>query len=287
VADSGSWLGGSAALAVLSFDVDAESVVLAEDARHAANPMLMSHQAYGPEVGMPRLLSLLAEYGAPATFFVPGLTAELHPGVVEAILEAGHEVAHHSFSHRSPVGLDEAEERRELERGLEVLERFGVRPEGYRTPSWEPSWQTAALVAEYGLGYDSSLAGDDRPYVLETGSGELIELPVSWWLDDWQQTAYLPPLARNQTRPAAAVLELWTGELDAYAQHGCLYVLTCHPFLTGRPGRVEIVRGLIEHVLGRGDVELVEARRAAERARADGSISRRKHEPLDLEARPW
>ena len=196
----------------------------------------------------------------PATFFVPGLTAELHPAVVEAILEAGHEVGHHSFSHRSPVGLDDAEERRELERGLVVLERFGVRPEGYRTPSWEPSWRTAALVAEYGLGYDSSLAGDDRPYVLETGSGELIELPVSWWLDDWQQTAYLPPLARNQTRPASAVLELWAEELDAYARHGSLYVLTCHPFLTGRPGRAEIVRGLIEHALARGDVELVEAR---------------------------
>ena len=271
------------ALAVLTFDVDAESVVLADDARHADNPMLMSHQAYGPEVGVPRLLSLLAEYGAPATFFVPGLTAELHPAVVERILEAGHEIAHHSFTHRSPLVLSEAEERRELERGLEALERFGVRPEGYRTPSWEPSWRTCALVAEYGLGYDSSLADDDRPYVLETASGELVELPVSWWLDDWQQTAYLPPLARNQTRPASSVLELWTGELDAYARQGCLYMLTCHPFLTGRPGRAEIVRGLIEYALGREDVELVEAREAARRARGDGSLPRRRHEPLELE----
>jgi hypothetical protein len=119
--------------------------------------------------------------------------------------------------------------------------------------------------------------------MLETGSGDLVELPVSWWLDDWQQTAYLPPLARNQTRPAAAVLELWTDELDAYARHGSLYVLTCHPFLTGRPGRVEIVRGLIEHALARGDVELVEARRAAEQASAEDSLPRRKHEPLELE----
>jgi peptidoglycan/xylan/chitin deacetylase (PgdA/CDA1 family) len=271
------------ALAVLTFDVDAESVVLAEDARHADNPMLMSHQAYGPEVGVPRLLSLLAEFGAPATFFVPGLTADLHPAVVERILEAGHEIGHHSYSHRSPLALDEAEERRELERGLEALERFGVQPAGYRTPSWEPSWRTCALVAEYGLAYDSSLAGDDRPYVLETGSGPLVELPVSWWLDDWQQTAYLPPLARNQTLTASTVLELWSGELDAYAKHGCLYVLTCHPFLSGRPGRVEIVRGLIEHALARGDVELVEARQAAERARADESLPSRKHEPPELE----
>jgi len=106
------------ALAVLTFDVDAESVVLAEDARHADNPMLMSHQAYGPEVGVPRLLSLLAEYGVAATFFVPGLTVELHPAVVERILESGHEIGHHSFTHRSPLVLNEAEERRELERGL-------------------------------------------------------------------------------------------------------------------------------------------------------------------------
>jgi peptidoglycan/xylan/chitin deacetylase (PgdA/CDA1 family) len=278
-----SWLGESAAVAVLSFDVDAESVVLAEDARHAANPMLMSHQAYGPEVGVPRLLGLLAEYGVPGTFFVPGLTAELHPGAVQAILEAGHEVGHHSFSHRSPVGLTEDEERRELERGLAALERFGVRPDGYRAPSWEPSWRTAALVAEYRLTYDSSLADDDRPYVLQTASGELVELPVSWWLDDWQQTAYLPPLARNQTRPAASVVELWAGELDAYARCGGLYVLTCHPFLSGRPGRAEAVRGLIEHALARSDVELLKARQVVERARADESLAQRQHEPLSLE----
>jgi peptidoglycan/xylan/chitin deacetylase (PgdA/CDA1 family) len=271
------------AIAVLTFDVDAESVVLAEDARHAENASLMSHQAYGPAVGVPRLLALLAEYGAPATFFVPGLTADLHPAVVERILEAGHEVGHHSYSHRSPIALSEDEERRELERGLAALERFGVRPEGYRTPSWEPSWRTQALVAEYGLAYDSSLADDDRPYVLETGSGDLVELPISWWLDDWQQSAYLPPLARNQTRPAGAIVELWAGELDAYAKAGALFVLTCHPFLSGRPGRAETVRGVIEHALGRGDVELLEAREVARRARADESLARRRHEPLDLE----
>ena len=278
-----SWLGESAAIAVLSFDVDAESVVLAEDSRHAANAMLMSHQAYGPTVGVPRILDLLAEHGVAATFFVPGLTAERYPAVVERIVATGHEVGHHSFTHRSPVSQSEDEERRELERGLAALERVGVKPEGYRAPSWEPSWRTAALVAEYGLSYDSSLADDDRPYVLETGSGELIELPVSWWLDDWQQTAYLPPVARNQTRSAREVLELWAGELDSYARHSSLFVLTCHPFLSGRPGRVEILRGLIEHGLGRGDVEFLEGRQVAERARADGALARRPLEPLDLE----
>ena len=273
-----------AATAVLSFDVDAETVILVEGRRYADNPTMMSHQAYGPTVGVPRIIALLAEYGVPATFFVPGYTADRYPGTVERILEAGYEVGHHSYTHHSPLNQTEDEERRDFERALEALDRHGVKPEGFRTPSWEPSWRTHALLAEYGLAYDSSLADDDKPYLLETEAGELVELPISWWLDDWQQTAYLPPIARNQTRSLHEVAELWTTELDAYARHGCLWVLTCHPFLTGRPGRVEIVRELIEHGQERGDVEFVDARTAAARARADASIARRRHERLEVDA---
>jgi peptidoglycan-N-acetylglucosamine deacetylase len=271
------------ATAVLSFDVDAETVILVEGRRYAENPTMMSHQAYGPTVGVPRILSLLAEYGVPATFFVPGYTADRYPGAVERILEAGQEVAHHSHTHHSPLNQSDDEERRDFERALEALGRHGVKPEGYRTPSWEPSWRTHALLAEYGLAYDSSLADDDRAYLLETDAGELVELPISWWLDDWQQTAYLPPIARNQTRSLHEVAELWTTELDAYARHDCLFVLTCHPFLTGRPGRVEIVRELIEHGQERGDVEFLDGRTAAARARESAATTRRRHEPLEVD----
>src|ERR1700748_58040 len=97
------WRNGHAAVAVLSFDVDAESAILAAGRRYADHAMVMTHQAFGPRVGVPRILALLAEYGLPATFFVPGLTAERYPQTVADILEAGHEVAHHSWSHRSPV----------------------------------------------------------------------------------------------------------------------------------------------------------------------------------------
>jgi peptidoglycan/xylan/chitin deacetylase (PgdA/CDA1 family) len=272
-----------AATVVLTFDVDAESVILAEGRRYSENPTMMSHQAYGPTIGVPRILDLLAEYAVPATFFVPGYTADRYPGTVERILGAGHEIAHHSYTHHSPLNQSGDEERRDFERALQALERHGAKPEGYRTPSWEPSWRTHGLVAEYGLGYDSSLADDDRAYILETHRGDLVELPISWWLDDWQQTAYLPPIARNQTRSQHEVAELWTTELDAYARYGCLFVLTCHPFLTGRPGRVEIVRDLIEHGLERGDVEFLDGRTVAARAREDAETTRRRLEPLEVD----
>ena len=65
--------------AILSFDVDAETPILVEGRHHAGNAGVMSHQAYGPLVGVPRILDLLAEYSLPATFFVPGLTARDKP----------------------------------------------------------------------------------------------------------------------------------------------------------------------------------------------------------------
>jgi peptidoglycan/xylan/chitin deacetylase (PgdA/CDA1 family) len=272
-------------IACLSFDVDAESPILAAGREHALNLGVISHQRYGPHVGLPRILDLLAEYELPATFFVPGMTADRHPEAVGQILAAGHEVGHHSYAHVAPIDQTEAEERRDFERALAALARLVVEPQGYRCPGWEPAFRTPALLAEYGMTYDSSLFDDDRPYVLETGAGDLVELPVSWELDDWEQYAYLPrpPLGVNIESPAK-VLDLWRGELDAMARHGCLFMLTNHPFLSGRPGRVETLRKLIEHALGRGDVAFATAGQVAARAREDPNLTTRPLRPVEVDA---
>jgi peptidoglycan/xylan/chitin deacetylase (PgdA/CDA1 family) len=243
-------------LALLTFDVDAESAVLAHGRRYAEHAMVMTHQAFGPRVGVPRILRLLAEYSLPATFFVPGLTAERYPQTVAAILDAGHEVGHHSWSHRSAVDLDPEEERADFERALTVLQGLGADVRGHRAASWEASWRTPSLVAEHGLLYDSSLMDSDSPYVLETDKGDIVELPPFWGLDDWEQYAYLPrpDIGRVITSPLA-VAQLWIHELDAMRSHGGLFVLTCHPFLTGRAGRIEALRSLIEAAIARSDVE--------------------------------
>jgi len=278
------WLGESRAVAVLSFDVDAESPILANDRRYADHAMVMTHQAYGPLVGVPRLIELLAEYGLPATFFVPGLTAERYPAVVERIVEAGHEVGHHSHSHRSPVDLSDGEERADFERALAALDAVGVRPLGHRAAMWEASWRTPGLVAEYGLRYDSSLMDSDRPYRLEVGDRTIAELPPHWSLDDWEQYAFLPrPEVGSVIESPAKVLELWRAELDAMRRYGCLFMLTCHPFLSGRPSRVEALRALIEHGLGCGDVEFASASAVAERALADSGLPGRALEPVTVD----
>lgn len=260
------WRNGAAAVAVLSFDVDAESPILAAGRGYADHAMVMTHQAFGPRVGVPRLLALLADYGLRATFFVPGLTAERYPEMVAAVVEAGHEVGHHSHSHRSAVDLGEAGEREDFERALAALDAVGVRPRGHRAALWEASWRTPALVAEHGLAYDSSLMDADTPYRLRTPAGEIAELPPHWGLDDWEQYAFLPrPDIGGVIQSPLHVAAMWIHELDAMRRHGSLFLLTCHPFLSGRAGRSEALRMVIEAALERGDVEFATCEEVAAR----------------------
>ncbi len=278
------WRSASAAVAVLSFDVDAESPILAAGSRYARHAMAMTHQAFGPLHGVPRLLGLLAEYHLTATFFVPGLTADRYPQMVAAVLEHGHEIAHHSYSHRNPTDLTADEERRDFERALEALERLGVRPRGHRAALWEATWQTPGLVAEYGLEYDSSLMDADIPYVLETPTGTIAELPPHWSLDDWEQYAYLPePNIGSVIQSPPHVAEMWVHELDAMRRHGCCFLLTCHPFLSGRAGRTEALRRVIEAALDRGDVEFATCAELARRVRSDSDALHRTLTPVEAD----
>ena len=50
----------------------------------------------------PRLLDLLAEHRIPATFFVIGERARKHPELIERIVDEGHALGNHSYSHTEP-----------------------------------------------------------------------------------------------------------------------------------------------------------------------------------------
>ncbi|GAA1652054.1 polysaccharide deacetylase [Nonomuraea maheshkhaliensis] len=274
------WHRDAAAVATLTFDVDAETPVLAQGRRYAGHASTMSHQAYGPDVGLPRILGILDDLGVPATFFVPGWVAEHRPGLAASIAERGHEVAHHSYSHRPATSMTPAGERADFERALAVFAAQGIEIAGHRAAGWEASWQTADLVAEHGLRYDSSLMGDDRPYRIAAGPGDIVELPVHWSLDDWEQYAFLPaPHVGSVIESPAKVLELWRAELDGMRRYRCLFNLCVHPFLSGRPGRAEALRRFIEYALECGDVRFARCREVAQAAAVDPELPTRRPRP--------
>jgi peptidoglycan/xylan/chitin deacetylase (PgdA/CDA1 family) len=270
------WHGGAAAVATLTFDVDAETPILASGRGYAEHLMTMSHQAYGPDVGVPRILELLADLDVPATFFVPGWVAEQRPGLAATIVEHGHEIAHHSYSHRPPTSMNAVEQRVDFERALDVFDAQGIEIKGHRAALWEATRVTLDLVASHGLTYDSSLMGDDRPYVIGVGEMPVAELPVHWSLDDWEQYAYLPsPQIGSVIESPRKVLEMWEAELDAMRHYRCLFNLCLHPFLSGRPSRLLALRELVETAQSRGDVRFTRCRDLAAATHADPTLARR------------
>lgn len=251
------WPNGKRCAASFSFDVDAESAMLGVDPSHADRMSAISHQAYGPLTGVPRLLKILAKHGVQSTFFVPGYTAVRYPDVIRSIVDHGHEVAHHGYLHEPMRGLTEAQESAILDRGLEVLESVTrMRPVGYRAPMWELNWHSPKLLHDRQFLYDSSLMDADHPYELAVdGSGSLVEIPIQWALDDWEQYCYIPEFSGSGLieSPTKAV-ELWRLEFDAIRAEGGCFVLTNHPFLSGRPSRALALDGLIEYVCAQDDV---------------------------------
>jgi peptidoglycan-N-acetylglucosamine deacetylase len=246
------WPPGVTAAACLTFDMDAEAAVLTADISSIGRMTPMSHQSYGPLVGVPRILALLKRHGVTATFFIPGYSAHRYPDVVCAVAEAGHEIAHHSYFHENTIGMDEKTEAAMIDLGLRALHDVaGVRPQGYRAPMWEMNYHTPRLLAERGFRWDSSLMDSDHPYVLAVDGlpDALVEVPVSWGLDDWEQYAFLPGLIGSGViESPAKALEMWTLELDAMHRLGAAFVLCCHPFLSGRPSRAEALERLIERM---------------------------------------
>jgi peptidoglycan/xylan/chitin deacetylase (PgdA/CDA1 family) len=251
----------------------------------------MSMGDFGPEVGTPRILDLLARHGVRSTFFVPGWIAERHPDAVRSVFNAGHEVAHHGYLHEAPATLaSRAEEARLLDRGSRALEKVtGERPLGYRSPAWDVSEHTLGLLAGRGFVYDSSLMGDDAPYFVDVATGRrverrpspvrppragtewLVELPVHWSLDDAPYYPFAPAIGRMGPLLSPQIaLDAWLWEFDMAYEHGGAFILTMHPYISGHWSRINGLDRLVRHIKQRPGVEFMRCADVAAAWAADG-----------------
>jgi peptidoglycan/xylan/chitin deacetylase (PgdA/CDA1 family) len=256
------WPDGKRSGFVMSFDFDAEEVWIGEDPANAGRPGVLSQGTYGPKVAVPALLKLLDKHGVRASFYVPGRDAERHPDSVRSIIAAGHEVGHHGYTHTSPASLTPEQEEEELVLGLRVLEDLGATVVGYRSPSWEFSPITLPLLAKHGFLYSTNMMDDIVPY--RHTEHDLVELPVHWVLDDaphfwfdgasWNKTIRLPREVR----------ELWEGEVAGIREMGGLAMLTTHPQIIGRPGRIGMLDDFLDWVTSQPDVWVGTGRDVAE-----------------------
>jgi peptidoglycan/xylan/chitin deacetylase (PgdA/CDA1 family) len=240
--------------AALTFDFDAEEVWIGEDPANAARPGVLSQGTYGAKVAVPLILELLERHGLKATFFVPGRVGERHPERVREIVAAGHEVGLHGYTHRSPAALSREDEEAELVRARRILEDLGAQPAGYRSPSWEFSEHTVGLLSAHGLTYSSNFMDDIRPYRHPSG---LVELPVQWILDDAPHFWFSGADWTKKISTTAEVEAIWREEFEGIRALGGSFVLTMHPQIIGRPGRLAFLDRFVAWMTSHDDVRVL------------------------------
>jgi peptidoglycan/xylan/chitin deacetylase (PgdA/CDA1 family) len=240
------------------------------------SPLDISRGMFAGEIGTPRLLELFRRHDLRTTWFIPGHSMETFPDQTRAVVEAGHEVGIHGYSHENPIAMSRAQEEAVLVRCIELAEQVsGKRPTGYVAPWWEFSSVTNELLLEQGIKYDHSLMHRDfTPYYVRVGDTwtkidysqsadewmkplvrgqetDLIEIPASWYLDD------LPPMMFIKAAPNSHgfvsprhLEEIWRDQFDwVYRELDYAVVtFTIHPDVSGRPQTLLMLERLIEHI---------------------------------------
>jgi peptidoglycan/xylan/chitin deacetylase (PgdA/CDA1 family) len=246
------------------------------------SPDDISRGLFAGEVGVPRLLTLFERHNLRTTFFVPGHSIETFPDSTKMIVDAGHEIGIHGYSHENPIAMTRVQEEAILDRCIDLVEKAsGQRPTGYVAPWWEFSPVTNELLLERGIKYDHSLMHRDfEPYYVRVGDSwtkidyslsaeewmqplirgretDLVEIPASWYLDD------LPPMMFIKASPNSHgfvnprhLEEIWRDQFDwVYREMDyAVFAMTIHPDVSGRPQVLLMLERLIEHINGHDDV---------------------------------
>ncbi len=239
----------------LTFDLDAETFWFSRrmDSIHSSN--LMAEGAYGPNVGLPRILEMLERAGLKATFFIPGWVIEKHTAACRQIVEKGHEIGYHGYLHEKTWFIEQ--ERELIEKTLKIMHNLlGVRPRGHRAPEADLNPEVIELIARSGFEYSSNMMDRDRPYLHEVAGGRhLVELPIHWLYDDSSHFFFtLQEPSRRPIAPASHVKEIWLEEFEGlYSEGGCL-TLMLHPQIIGRVSRVKMLEEIIAHIQNRPGV---------------------------------
>lgn len=250
------WPDGKKCAVAITFDMDSDSIMHLGYPNNADNYITTLSWLKYDQIAIPRILKLFKEYNLKQTFFVPAWCVEKYPKTVELILKDGHEIAHHGYLHEHVNEYSYEDELYFFQKGAEILKNFtGKKPSGWRSPSYTFSKNSAEILAKEGVIYDSSLMGDDVPYILKTDAGKIMELPTDWLMDDWTHHVHDPILGKEMPiKTFEQASEVYLEYFDAIWEYGGVWISVWHPFVTGRLSRFSKVPKMIEYMMSKGDV---------------------------------
>ena len=271
------WPNGAKCACAITFDIDADSLIHVARPGNSHNRLYpISMGKYGPDIAVPRILETYKRLGIKQSFFVPAWCIDQYAPVMEKILEGGHEIGHHGLIHEDPIETMGDRQRVAFEKALSIHERVcGGKPKGYRAPVYNITPQVVDLLIEHGFAYDSSLMGDDIPYLLEKDGNSIAEVPVHWGCDDWPPFAHYEEIGyMMHVQPPSTGYQGFFEEFEAQYEAGGFFMMIVHPFLTGRLARWRVVEKWLENTMATKDVwfarldEIVDHMRSVEQSGA-------------------
>jgi hypothetical protein len=198
---------------------------------------------YGPNAGAWRLLDVLAAAGVRSVFYVSGILAERHAGLMTAIAAAGHEIAAHGWGQNIiPAYQSKAEEKADLHRCITALETAtGKKPRGWLSPRCTPSQNTSELLADATFAWHGDVFDADLPVRLQTESGPIMAVPFTMEVND------MPLYIRYGNEPEAftRILQRILENVAEIPRTPFCLDLTVHAHVFGRPyGAIEFAKSL-------------------------------------------
>ncbi len=261
------WPGGAkiAVQIVLNYEEGGEMSVLHGDDRSetflsdminppalAARHMSMEQiYEYGSRAGVWRVLRLFERYGVPVTVFGVAMAMERNPAVVEAFLQAGHEIASHGYRWINYQDAPEALEREHMARAIEIHTRLtGERPLGWYTGRTSPN--TRRLAAEEGgFLYDADDYSDDLPFwVTEAGKPHLI-VPYTLEANDMRFSGGGLVTGEQFGSYLSDAFDVLYAEGETAPK---MLSVGLHCRLAGRPGKLAGLERFLKHALSHKDV---------------------------------
>ena len=173
------WPDGVKMGVALTFDLDAETFWFSRTMDSMYSPNLMAEGAYGPKVGVPRILDMLDRQQLKATFFIPGWVIEHHTETCREIVRRGHEIGYHGYLHEKAWFPEQ--DRELVAKSKKIMkDLLGVEPLGYRAPEANLTAETIANVMASGFEYSSNtMVKTDRSSLNCRSHGCMMILPTS------------------------------------------------------------------------------------------------------------
>jgi len=206
---------------------------------------------YGSRVGVWRILREFEKRGLPLTVFGISMALERHPELTAALVELGHEIACHGWRWIHYQGMDEAQERAHMHKGIEILKKLtGHMPAGWYTGRDSPNTRRL-LVDHGGFEYDSDYYGDDLPFWMrvQRSDGQVVpHLVVPYTLDSNDMRFSLPQ-GFSQSEDFFTYLrdsfDILYAEGDESPK---MLSVGMHCRLLGRPGRMVALQRFLDHI---------------------------------------